>query len=306
MNLTLKQLRYFVAIAAEENMTRAASKLNVSPTALSLQMKLLEEQAGQQLLERHSRGVTATRIGRELMTRSREILSLVEQTEALFEKPADVPRHFRIGMPPSVIRAIGFDLLESSRTCPASYDFELHEGTSFDLMAQLSRCELDFAIGFELQPDEERTVIDLLDETLVFLSSPGQTKASAIRLEDALRTPLTMLSDHSISWTIVKHAALTAGLKVPEPTIVGSMSLIMSLVAEGRATTIAARSVVAKRVEDHKIIAREIAGNPLHRAMGLAATRESLKLGRKLGLIEQICALVRQYYGHCGAVQVAG
>ncbi len=52
--MELRSLKYFLEIAREENMSKAAERLNVSQSALSRQVKLLEAQLGQQLFIRHS------------------------------------------------------------------------------------------------------------------------------------------------------------------------------------------------------------------------------------------------------------
>ena len=79
--MNLNQLRGFWETAAAQSMSRAAEKLYITQPALSLQIKALEEELGQQLFERQGRGLLLTDSGRFLQERSKEILDLVEQTE---------------------------------------------------------------------------------------------------------------------------------------------------------------------------------------------------------------------------------
>jgi LysR family transcriptional activator of nhaA len=62
--LNYHHLRYFWAVATEGSLTRAARRLNVSPSALSVQIKALEEGLGHPLFERTGRGLQLTEAGR--------------------------------------------------------------------------------------------------------------------------------------------------------------------------------------------------------------------------------------------------
>ncbi|MFF4197773.1 LysR family transcriptional regulator [Nonomuraea sp. NPDC001831] len=74
MDVHLRELRYFVAVAEELNVTRAAERLFVSQPALSKQIRVLERQLGFALLERVHGGVTLTRQGEALLPVARDLL----------------------------------------------------------------------------------------------------------------------------------------------------------------------------------------------------------------------------------------
>ena len=63
-HLNYHHLRYFWIVATEGSMSRAAERLNVSPSSLSVQIKSLEEQLGQQLFERRGKSLILTEAGR--------------------------------------------------------------------------------------------------------------------------------------------------------------------------------------------------------------------------------------------------
>src|SRR6478736_1152663 len=118
MNLTLRQLRYFDALARHGHFGRAAEACSVSQPALSMQIKELEETLGGLLLERSARQVTLTRFGEDLAQRVRDILRSVDElgdfARALRDRFAG---RLRIGMIPTIAPYL---LPPSPRTSRAS------------------------------------------------------------------------------------------------------------------------------------------------------------------------------------------
>ena len=77
--MTLRQLRYFDALARHSHFGRAAEACSISQPALSMQIKEMEETLGGVLLERSARQVTLTKFGEEIIHRVREILRSVDE-----------------------------------------------------------------------------------------------------------------------------------------------------------------------------------------------------------------------------------
>lgn len=77
--MDLRQLRYFVALAAQQHYGRAASVLHVVQPALSRQIRQLEEELGVRLLERHARGATPTEDGLYLLERASFLVRYADQ-----------------------------------------------------------------------------------------------------------------------------------------------------------------------------------------------------------------------------------
>lgn len=82
-----RTLKYFLAIAKEENMTAAANTLHVSQSALSRQMADLEARLGRTLFVRTNRQTLLTEDGMRLRQRAEEILSLIEKQKRNFSLP---------------------------------------------------------------------------------------------------------------------------------------------------------------------------------------------------------------------------
>ena len=83
-------LQYFLAIAEEQSITRAADYLHITQPTLSKQMMDLEESLGKQLLVRGKKKVTLTEDGAYLRSRAQEIISLMEKTEASFRESEQI------------------------------------------------------------------------------------------------------------------------------------------------------------------------------------------------------------------------
>ncbi len=99
--MELRQLRYFVAVAEEGNISRAAKRIFLTQPALSRQIKALEDEIGQCLLERQAHSIRLTPAGETLL---REAGDLLQQAEQMLERVRGAGRgpRLRIGYAPSL------------------------------------------------------------------------------------------------------------------------------------------------------------------------------------------------------------
>lgn len=122
--MELRQLRYFVAVAETGNISRAAQKIFLTQPALSRQIKALEEEIGQCLLERQAHSVRLTPAGEIMLREAREMLQHAEQVIERV-RASSAGGRLRIGYAPS---------LASGMLSPAVASFtQVHPGTRVEL-----------------------------------------------------------------------------------------------------------------------------------------------------------------------------
>ena len=96
--MEIRTLRYFLQIARDGNITKAADYLHISQPTLSRQMQILEDELGKKLFHRHSHHISLTEEGMLLRERAEEILDMVDKTEEEFRTlGAEAGGDIRIG-----------------------------------------------------------------------------------------------------------------------------------------------------------------------------------------------------------------
>ena len=103
MNLTLRQVRYFVAVADAGKVSLAGTALGVSQSAITTSMQALEAEVGIKLVNRHRRGVNLTQEGYQFLSHARKILAAVsDATRTLKNSNKNLKGTIRLGAPPMV------------------------------------------------------------------------------------------------------------------------------------------------------------------------------------------------------------
>src|SRR5438270_8481792 len=97
--MELRQLEYFVAVAEERNFTRAAERVHVAQPGVSAQIRRLERELGQELLDRSGRAVRLTEVGSAVLPYARAALAAVEGARLAVDELTGLLRgHVRVGM----------------------------------------------------------------------------------------------------------------------------------------------------------------------------------------------------------------
>jgi DNA-binding transcriptional LysR family regulator len=164
MNLDSDLLRTFVAVADTGNVTRAADRMGRTQSAVSMQIRKLEEVVGDRLFERGSRGVKLSRKGEALVGNARRIVSLLDETAStLRAAPLDGP--VRIGIP----EEYGFTVLaqalgEFAKQHPR-VEITVRFASSATQLAALNSGDLDLAVVFEWEHFSGKDIL-MVDPTV--------------------------------------------------------------------------------------------------------------------------------------------
>jgi LysR family hydrogen peroxide-inducible transcriptional activator len=147
INVTLRQLRYFDALARHGHFGRAADASAISQPALSMQVKELEEVLGAVLIERGARQVQLTKFGEEAALRIRNILRTVDELGDYARASRDrLAGRMRIGMIPTIAPYLLPTIIgDLARTYP-ELDIHVREAMTSKLVAELMEGRLDTAI----------------------------------------------------------------------------------------------------------------------------------------------------------------
>lgn len=141
--MDIRLLRYFLAVAREENITRAAENLHIAQPSLSKQLMELENEVGKQLLVRGKRKITLTEDGILLRKRAEEIVALLEKTEAELRSGTSVQGEVSIGgMPTKQILSAAAEV----RKAHPEVRFRFYASNATDVTEKLDHGSLDFAV----------------------------------------------------------------------------------------------------------------------------------------------------------------
>ncbi len=147
MSLTLRQLRYFIAVAESGSITGAARQVNVSQSAVTEAVKALEEHMGATLMERRARGVRLTHEGHQFLRHARRVLGAVEDAEnALSPDLRTVAGILNLGVTSMVAGYYLADLLARYRRSFPSVTVAVTEDERSFIEHLLVNGELDLAV----------------------------------------------------------------------------------------------------------------------------------------------------------------
>ncbi len=146
-NLSIKQLRYFTALAREGHFGRAAERCAISQPALSLQIKELEEGLGAPLVERGARRIRLTALGEAFALRAGEILRAVEELGDLARASrGPLTGIVRLGVIPTVAPYLLPRIIKALAQTAPQLDLRPREAVTQRLIGELMEGRLDCAI----------------------------------------------------------------------------------------------------------------------------------------------------------------
>ena len=179
--MELHQLEYFVAVAEEASFTRAASRVHVAQPGVSAQVRRLESELGQQLLDRSGRSVRLTEVGSAVLPFARAALDAVANARLAVDDLAGLVRgQVTVGMVSGCALPVLAELLAGFHDRHPGVAIALVEDNSDRLVERLRDGRLDLAlIGWAEQTPADIDSVVLVDEELVAAVPPGHPLAGA-------------------------------------------------------------------------------------------------------------------------------
>jgi LysR family hydrogen peroxide-inducible transcriptional activator len=196
--MELQQLRYLVAVADTRSFTRAARLCHVTQPTLSHQIKKLEEDVGETLLQRFKKGAFLTPLGERVYQHALTALSTIElarQEVSAFSR--QVQGRLRIGVIPTVAPYYLPTLLRASRKRFPGISFQITEDPTDNLLVSMRRGALDLAILSPPLAGDDLKLKELFeDEFLLALPATHPlVKSKSIRLESLREFPMILMND---------------------------------------------------------------------------------------------------------------
>ena len=192
--MEIRNLRYFLAVAREENMTRAAELLHVSQPTLSKALKALEEELGKKLFIRHSFSIALTEEGALLRDRAEDLVSMADKIEKEFLSLDDITGgDLYLGLAESYqIRYLARQLRILKEQYPG-LNYHISSGDTEQVTEKLDKGLLDFAVICETPDPKKYESVEFPQKDVWGLIMPEDSplaKKKTIRPKDLAGLPL--------------------------------------------------------------------------------------------------------------------
>ena len=298
--MELRHLRYFVAVAEEGHITRAAERLGIQQPPLSHQIRALERELGVQLFRRLPRGVELTEAGRSFIEDARAALARVGQgVEAAKRAARGEQGHLRLAVPPTApFHPFVPQVILAFREAYPLVSLTMEENLRMETMEQLRGGQMDVAfLRASIAAPEGLVVHPLLEEPMMAALPSGHPLARSAPSQDAA-LPLRALAGETFIayarqqgpalYEAMAAACLQAGFSPQLGQEAPRISTALSLVATGFGVTLVPASM--RRMALEGVTYRDLAGAAQARAfLSIAARRDDSS-----GIVRNFVALVRR------------
>lgn len=238
--MDFRQLAHFVRVIEAGGLTRAAAQLDLTQSALSRQIALLEAETGQRLLTRTGRGVAPTEAGLAFLGHARAMLEIAERARDELRDLAASPRgRVTIGMPPRVAHALAAPLVHRFRARFPHAVITVAEALSLHLREWLAAGRLDLALLFDPPAMPQLSYRTLLREPLqVVAPATGSRLPASVSIARLAQMPLVLPSIPNALRSLVEAAARARGVALEVVAEVDSVHTVLSLVRSGAGSTV--------------------------------------------------------------------
>ncbi len=288
INLTLKQLRYFEALARHRHFGRAAAACSISQPALSLQIKEMEESLGAALFERSARQVRLSNFGEEFALRVRDILRSVDELIDMARASQDgLAGRLRIGVIPTIAPYLLPTIIGNLTRLNAGLDIHVRETLTAKLLQELAEGRLDTAIVALPVSEPSLTEVALFSENFM-LVRPGADEGKPVPSREMLREMRLLLleeghcfRDQALSFCNMRSAP-------PRELLDGSsLSTLVQMVSAGIGVTLIPEIAMAVEMRSAAVSVARFKDPQPSRTIGMV-WRKTSPLARQLLQISDI------------------
>jgi LysR family hydrogen peroxide-inducible transcriptional activator len=291
IQFTLRQLRYFDALARHGHFGRAAESCAITQPALSMQIKELEEAVGGVLLERSARQVVLTKFGEELAQRVREILRSVDELGDFARASRDqFVGRLRIGMIPTIAPYLLPKVIGDLTQVHPELDIHVRETVTPKLIKELAEGRLDTAIVALPVSEPSLTEVALFTENFL-LVRPGEDEGTPVPSSEALREMKLLLleeghcfRDQALSFCNMQSAPPREVLEA------SSLSTLVQMVGAGIGVTLIPEMAVAVETRSASVSVARFKDPQPSRTIGMV-WRKTSPLARQLMQISEVVCL---------------
>jgi DNA-binding transcriptional LysR family regulator len=234
--MEIYQLKTFVAVAAEGNLTRAADRVFTSPPAVSAQLKALEDELGVRLFDRNSRGMSLTSAGEQLLHEAQRTIAAAQAMQAaaagIRGQARGAVRMGSVSDPVSL--RLGEVFVRLAQRHP-QVALHLHQGVSVRTIQAVRRGELDCAYVLNAHEQQEGLeVVRLQPNEVVAVLPVNQAKERVPgTLAELVRLPwVTTPADCGLRWHLGQLFE-AAGASLPTGAMADTEGMVRSMVASG-------------------------------------------------------------------------
>lgn len=246
--LNYHHLRYFREVAREGNLGRAAERLNVAQSALSIQIRRLEERLGQALFERVGRRLVITEVGQIALDHADRIFGIGEELLATLDQSGTAKPPFRVGALSTLSR--NFQTLFLRPVIAAGgIDIVLKSGNTTMLLDGLRSLSLDVVLTTEAPQAEhgpEFAARRIVEQAVGIHGLPGRVDYPS--LGELLESePLIVPTDSAIRSGFESLSA-RLGVSPRIAALVDDMAMVRLLAREGAGLAVAPSVVLADEI----------------------------------------------------------
>lgn len=255
--MDVQQLKTLIHVAELGSLSKAADRLGVAQPALSRQIRMLEEEIGCRLFDRHGRGMQITEIGRETLTHATRVMAELEAIRArASEASASLRGAVSIGLTSTVSEIATAPLASRLKAEHPKLALRFASAFSGHVVDWLQRGEVDVGIAYDPLPIRSLRVRPVLSERLLLIGAgPEGADGRAIAVASLADRPLVLPSRRHGLRTIVDDCARRAGIVLSASVEADSLGGMIALVRAGFGPTILPLAPIYAQVDRGELVA---------------------------------------------------